>query len=224
MTAFADHRDGIADGRFLRVLNYHNTPSSSSAALRRELARYARHYRSLTPSDLDAWFDHGRWPDDRPAFAPVFYEGYRNGFDVAAPVLDELGLTGWFAVCTGFVDCPPAEQEVFARAHWIQLADEELGGERLAMSWPEVAHLAQRHVVLAHTASHAGVADVVTAEDVHREVVDPGARIAAATGVPTAAFAWLLGTPWGASAAHDAAVRAAGYRYLVSNTMIQRIA
>ena len=65
---------------------------------------------------------------------------------------------------------------------------------------------------------------MVTPEDVQREVVDPGTELTAATGVPTAVFAWMLGTPWGASPTHDAAVRAAGYRYLVSNTMIHRIA
>lgn len=223
MSSLAEHRSGIADGRFLRVLNYHNTPPSSAAALRRELGRYARHYRSITVADLDAWFATNRWPDDRPPFVPVFYEGYRNGFDVAAPVLDELGLTGWFAVCTGFVDCPPAEQEVFARAHWIELVEEELGGERLAMTWDEVRRLSARHVVVAHTASHAGIAEVGSAADVQREVLEPAAKLAAATGAPTAAFAWLWGTPWGASTAHDAAVRAAGYRYLISNTMIHRI-
>ncbi len=46
-----------------------------------------------------------------PVFYPVFYEGYRNSIEVAAEVCDELGLTGVF-VCTGFVDCPVAEQEV----------------------------------------------------------------------------------------------------------------
>ncbi len=217
------HVDGMRAGRYLRVLNYHNTPASAAAALRRELTGYAKAFRCVTVDDLDEWYETGRWPDDRPGFVPVFYEGYRNGLDVAAPVLEELGLVGWFPICTGFLDCPPEEQEVFARSHWLGIVPEELNSDRLAMTWSELGELAGRHVVVAHTASHAGIADVVTDADLEREVVAPRRRIEEATGRAPDVFAWLWGTRWGAAPRHDAALLDAGYRYLVSNTMLHRI-
>ena len=76
---------------------------------------------SISLADLDTFFATGAWPDERPGFIPVFYEGYRNSAEVAGPVCDELGITGWFPVCTGFVDCPPDEQEAYARSHFIGL-------------------------------------------------------------------------------------------------------
>lgn len=217
------HRDAMSQGRYLRVVNYHNTPEASRDALRTELAAYSARFHAWTLADLDAFFATGSWPGTRPGFLAVFYEGYRNSATVAAPVCDELGITGWFPVCTGFVDCPVAEQEVYARSHYIGLVPQELTGERLAMSWDEVAELAQRHVVLPHTASHAGLADVSTPEQLDREVVEPKRRMDAVTGQSAPAFAWLLGSPFGLSDRHDQAVRDAGYRYLFSNTMLHQL-
>ncbi len=223
---FTAHRDGIAAGRFIRVVNYHNTPHARRAALADELALYARRFVSIGVEELDTFFATGRWSDPRPGFLPVFYEGYRNSAEVAGPVCDELGLTAWFMVCTGFVDCPVAEQETYARSHFIGLVEEDLArpGERLAMTWDEVADLARRHTVSPHTASHAGIADVRTPAEFEREVFEPKRKMDSVTGGSAAAFAWLHGTQFGMSADHDRALQDAGYRYLVSNTMIHRIA
>jgi peptidoglycan/xylan/chitin deacetylase (PgdA/CDA1 family) len=222
---FSGHRESVAAGRFLRVVNYHNTPSASRDALRAELARYCERFVPVSLADLDGFFATGDWADSRPGFLPVFYEGYRNSFDVAAPVCDELGISAFFFVCTGFVDCPVEEQEAFARSHWIVLVQEDLQtpGRRLAMTWDEVGELAQRHTVSPHTASHDGIADVNTPLDFDREIFEPKRKMDAVTGKSAPAFAWLSGTQWGMSDRHDQALRDAGYRYLVSNTMIHRI-
>lgn len=219
------HSAAISAGHHLRVLNYHNTPASGRAALRAELATCAERFRTPGLAELDNFFATGAWSaeDPRPPFLPVFYEGYRNSATVAGPVCDELGLTAWFPVCTGFVDCPVPEQEAFARSHHIGLVPEETGGGRIAMSWEEIADLSERHVVTPHTASHQGLADVATDEDLHREVVEPKQLLDAVTGQSAPAFVWLLGSAWGMSERHDQAVREAGYRYLISNTMLHRV-
>jgi hypothetical protein len=210
-------------GRFVRLVNYHNTPVSQLDSLRGELTALAAQFDTVTVAQLDEFFDQGQWPGDRPVFIPVFYEGYRNSAEVAGPICDELGLTGWFPICTGFVNCPPAEQEFYARSHFIGLVPEELDQDRLAMSWDDVAELSQRHVVTPHTAAHVGLNDVSTDLDLFREVIEPKQQLDAVTGQSAAAFAWLHGTAYGLSARHDEALRTAGYRYLISNTMIQRI-
>ncbi len=217
------HRDAIAQGRYVRLVNYHNTPASGRLALRRELASYRETFASIDLAELDRFYATGSWTNPEPGFIPVFYEGYRNSYEVAASICDELDVAGWFAVCTGFVDCPVQEQELFARSHWIGLADEEQTGDRIAMSWPEIAELAGRHVVFPHTASHDGITDIVSDEDIFREITEPKQKMDAVTGQSAPAFAWLHGSPWGASPRHDRALVAAGYRYLFSNTMIHRI-
>jgi len=220
---FSAHVAAFERGRVLRVLNFHNTPPSRREALRAELAAFSARHRLWTPAELAAVTAGGAWPDDpRPGALVVFYEGYATSASVAAPVCDELGISAWFAVCTGFVDAPAAEQELFARSHSIGLVAEDLAGPRLAMTWDEVADLAERHAVLPHTASHAGIEETPTDEDLQREVLDPAQRLRALTGATPAAFAWLHGSGPGMSARHDDAVRAAGYPHLLSATRVTR--
>jgi len=220
---FGDHMAALAAGNHLRVVNYHATPASSAASLRRELAGLAARYDPVGLAELDAFFATGRWPTTRPGLLPVFYEGYRDGFDVVAPLLDEVGLTGWFFVCTGWVDTPPAQQEAYAYAHHLGLTAADVGRDRLAMSWDEIAALARRHVVTPHTASHDHALGMRSAADIEREVTGPKRRMDAVTGQSAPAFAWLHGTPLGLVPAADAALTGAGYRYLFSNTMVQRL-
>ncbi|GAB4064321.1 hypothetical protein GCM10028777_10190 [Angustibacter speluncae] len=217
-------RTALRAGSMLRVLNFHLTPDVSRDRLRADLSTLAERFDTTDLAGLDAFFESGRWPTRRPPVLPVFYEGYAASASVAAQVCDELGLTGWFAVCTGFVESPVDEQELYARAHWIDLHPSELDGRRLALTYDELGELARRHVVFPHTASHAGIADVTTDDDVRAELAEPLARVREATGTDAALHAWFLGTAYGASARHDEALRAAGYRYVVSNTMVQRIA
>ncbi|MFT4083745.1 MAG: polysaccharide deacetylase family protein [Nocardioides sp.] len=223
--SYSAHHDAVAGGRFIRVVNYHNTPHASRDALCQELRTFGTRFDSIGLDELDRFFETGSWGTDRPGFLPVFYEGYRNSAEVAGPVCDELGITGWFPVCTGFVDSPVPEQEAYARSHHIGLVAEDLAnrGQRLAMTWEEITDLSRRHVVTPHTASHYGINDVATDEELEREIVEPKRLMDAVTGQSAPAFVWLHGTPWGMSARHDDAVRAAGYRYLISNTMIHRI-
>ncbi|WP_375388080.1 polysaccharide deacetylase family protein [uncultured Amnibacterium sp.] len=212
-------------GHYLRVVNWHSTPLSAAPALERELEDLARRYAAVSVADLDRFVDTGVWHKDRPGVIPVFYEGYRNSAEVAAPLCAQAGLTGWFPVATAFIDCPDAHQESFARSHWIDLKDEDLlAGGRLAMTWDDVAALGEHHEVLPHTAHHVGFDTVVTEEDLEREVVEPKRKVEAAIGRPTEVFAWLHGSAFGRSGLHDRAVQGAGYRYQISNTAIHRIA
>ncbi|MFB6551201.1 polysaccharide deacetylase family protein [Streptomyces sp. NPDC056405] len=211
-------------GRFLRVMNYHNTPSSMRDELVAELTALARDYAIVTPDDLERFMRTGQWHQDRPALLVAIYEGYRDNYDVAAAACEEAGVTGWFFVCTAFMDTPAGRQYDFALDHRIKLVDENPRGERIAMTWDEVADLHRRgHVVTPHTASHELAERVVTEDDVHREVVEPKRLIDAATGGDAACTAWLAGTHWTGRSVADRALVDAGYRYLFSNTMVQRL-
>lgn len=221
--SFDVQRAQLANGHFIRVVNYHSTPRGARDELERELAGFARDYAPVTLDDLDRLFETGTWHKDKPGLIPVFYEGYRNSISVAAPLCDEYGLTGWFPIATSFVDCDPEHQEAFARAHWISLVEEDTKGGRIAMSWDEVAEVSQRHVVFPHTAHHEGFDTVLSDADIHREVVESKEKLEAVTGQEAPAFVWLHGSSYGQNPRHDRAVKDAGYRYQFANTMIHRV-
>lgn len=220
----ARHTAAFRVGHQLTVLNYHNTPARMAGEIRDDLLLMKERFHLADLADLDEFTESGRWPEDRPVAIPVFYEGYADHLSVAAPLCDEVGVTGWFAVCTGWVDCPPEAHEMFALSHTIRLVPEEVGAERIAMTWDEVAQLGDRHIVFPHTASHAAQHEVVSGEDVEREIREPLRKVEAACNRAAPVFAWLHGTAWGCNDRLDRELVDSGYRYLISNTMVHRIA
>ncbi|MFE6886857.1 polysaccharide deacetylase family protein [Streptomyces sp. NPDC057694] len=214
----------LRDGHFLRVVNYHNTPASWKDELVAELRGYAKDFETVDVADLERFAETGLWHKERPGLLPVFYEGYRDNYDVAAAACEEAGVIGWFFVCTAFVDTPVDAQYDYALAHRIKLVPENPRGERLAMSWDEIADLHRRgHVVTPHTASHALARKVLAPEDIEREVVEPKRLMDQATGGSALCTAWLEGTSWTGETAADRALVEAGYRFVFSNTMVQRL-
>jgi peptidoglycan/xylan/chitin deacetylase (PgdA/CDA1 family) len=213
-------------GRLVRVVNYHNTPAAAADRLAAELAAYAARYRPLRAEDLHALIDGEPPPDDRPGLVVAFFDGYRNTVDVAAPLCEAAGVPGWFLPPTGFLDTPPDGQRDWAARHDMDLLPEERDGTgRIAMTWDELAGLAERgHVVGAHTAGHVTAASVTTPADVDREVLAPVRRLAAVTGRPPAAFAWLGGTPDEPDTPAGRALRDSGVRLHLSGLAVERIA
>lgn len=214
---------GLAVGRYVRVINYHNTPRARAGEYELQLAEAAERFAPIDEAGVEELLS-GRRPPARPAVIPCLFEGYRNNYDVALELVERAGLTAWFFIPTAFIDCAVADQPAFAREHWIDLVDDEHGDGRQAMSWDELRDVVARgHVVASHTATHCTVAQIRTEEDVEREITAPRRRLAEELGVSVHSIAWLLGGSYGENPVADAAVRAAGYRLHFGGGRIQRI-
>lgn len=214
--------NNLATGSYLRVVNFHNTPASRADEYVEQLARYARGHRAVTLDDLDQLVATGRWVHDRPGFLPVFFEGYRNNFDVALPILEELSLVGWFYIPSAFHLVAVDDQKAVADAHHIGLTDEE-SGPRYFMTADEIRQVGDRHVIAAHTATHEHMGRIVTDEDVDREIVEPKRVLEEICGRPVDVFAWLFAERYGINERCDSALRAAGYRWVASHARLQKI-
>ena len=225
--SLAEVTGAFVAGRLLRVVNFHSTPARLAGRVAAELADYAARYTPLSAADLAAAFD-GRWPStvaERPPVVLAFFDGFANNAQVAAPVVDALGVPAWFHPLTGFVDAAPEDQPAFAQRHLIRVAPEEVErGQRLAMSWDEVAALAERHDIGAHTATHVTAAAVRSATDVEQEVIEPVRRIAEVIERPPAAFAWLGAARFDPAHPGDRAAREAGVLFSVSGLGYERLA
>jgi peptidoglycan/xylan/chitin deacetylase (PgdA/CDA1 family) len=158
----------------------------------------------------------------REGVLPVFYNGYRNNFDVARPLLEKHGLVGWFMVVTGYSSCPPADQPAFAAANRLATVPEEYPDPRSALSSDEIRTLDHGHVVASHTRNHTRVslddpavmeAEIVGAQEDFRDRL----------GHPVRSFAWLFGGRFGENPAADAMVDRAGYQFLFSNLAVQKL-
>lgn len=223
---------GLASGPLLRAVNFHNTPRARADELEPWLLRAGELFASAGEEELDAMLggpsegsaETPGKPFGKPPLMLVFYEGYRNHYEVALPMLERAGLRGWFFVPTAFVDTPVGEQYAFARGHYLGLTGEDRPGRRCAMSWGELREVVARgHVVACHTATHCAVFDLGGPEDARRELIDPRQRLEEELGVEVRTLAWLLGTPFGDDPWVDTAVRRANYRRVVSGAKIQRL-
>lgn len=214
-------RDAFVGGRFLRVVNYHDTPVSRRGEFRTELHGYAERFDPVTAADVLEFLGTGRWGTDRPGVLPAFYDGFASAVRCAAPLLAETGLVGWFYPPTAFLDVAPDDQRAFAAQHDYGVLEHPEG--RLAMTWDDLAELARDHEVCGHSATHAASRDVRTDDDVTVQVREPLARLRQVCGRTPAAWAWLGGSPFDASAPGDREVAAAGVPLFTSNALLERL-
>lgn len=214
-------QDALVGGRLLRVVNYHDTPVSRRQEFRAELHGYAERFDPVRATDVLDFFATGRWSTARPGVVPAFFDGFASAVRCAAPLLAETGLVGWFYPPTEFLDVALDDQRAFARAHDYGVLEHP--EDRLAMTWDELARLAEDHEVCGHTATHASSPDVRTDDDVDRQVREPVRRLTEVCGRPPAAWAWLGGSPFNPGAPGDRAVLAAGISLLTSNATLERL-
>ena len=189
----------------VRGLHFHNTPAWRADEVAAGLATCA-------PS--------GRW---EVGGAPVaaFFEGTRNHFDVALPLLERAGVRAWFVIPTDFLDVPVAEQPAYAAARDLGLVDD---GPRFALSWDELRAIAAAgHHVASHTASHCTLQELQSGRDMQRELAGSRERLERELGVEVRAVCLRYGAAFGEDPDLDAGIRAAGYHTVIAGGRIQTI-
>jgi len=209
-TAAALHVDGLALalqrwlvrwGRSPRmlVIEMHETPERDAHRLREQLKWAARHFTLVDLATFARlWQDYRSNPralgQRKPPLLFTFDDGRLNNYTVGAPLLESFGTRGVFFVVPRFVQCNPREARQFYYSHIDtrplppSLPDEETR----SMTPHQIADLARRgHSVGSHTYSHVNLATLPESE-LHHEIVDSAAQIAAWTGAPVDAFAWTF--------------------------------
>lgn len=206
----------------IRAVNFHNTPLARSGQYERELAHYSRLFSPVTEEELAAYVTTGTWEKPKPGLIVAVYEGYRNGYDVLAPLLERYGLTGWFFVVTGFVKAGVEDQFQFAESHQIRMQTREYADGRYALTWDELRELDRKHVIAGHTRLHTRLSelDEVTLE---REVVGAQEDLREHLGHEVRAFSSFGGPAVGECSSVDRVIEAAGFEFVFSNFRIQRV-
>lgn len=197
---------------YVRVVNYHGTPTEHAASFERQLAFYAEHFSPVTPGDLERFFQDRSWVAPKPGLVISFDDGLRTNHDVAAPLLERYGFTGWFFVPVAFIDEPVETQVRFAHEHLIQI-DETPPDGRVAMSWPELRALAKHHTVGCHTRTHLRLEPRVAPNLLEDEIITARVDLEARIGRRVDAFCWVGGEEHTYSAEAARVVRRGGYRY-----------
>lgn len=159
---------------------------------------FRRHFRVVRLSEQVAGCRAGR--DMGGTLSITFDDGYRDNFEVVAPLLKRLGLPATFFVVTGFIGSntvPPWDRHLARQPGW--------------MSWEQVRALhTQGFDVGAHTDEHIDMA-VGAPSAVREELATCHAKLAQALGVAPTLFAYPFGGRENISPASLDLVREAGF-------------
>ena len=215
---------GMAQGRAVRLVNFHATPRYREAEFRQQIEAYSKTFEPITASNF-ADAVAGRWPHDRPGLMPTLFEGYRDNLDVLLPILEEFGFTGWFFIPSAFLSVPAHDQRSFAGSHCLHLPEhDEYPDRRIALNWDEAREIARRgHAFACHTRTHNELTPQTMRSVLVDEIVAAKTEMEAELGDEVSMFCWLGGAEIGVNAEADAMLREAGYRYLFSNFKIQKL-
>jgi peptidoglycan/xylan/chitin deacetylase (PgdA/CDA1 family) len=200
-------------GPHARAINYHDIAREDVGGFERQLAWFSERFVDCGPKQLDMLLA-GEWPASKPGLLVTFDDGLRSQAELAAPLLEKYGFTGWFFVPTLFVDTPEDEQWAFAAEHHIDLNPDDHRGERCAMSWQDVRRLTERgHVIGSHTWHHERLRAELTPTELETEIVDSRFRLETQIGAPVRTFCWVGGEEWSYSRSAATKIREAGYQH-----------
>jgi len=198
-------------GGRLRALGYHGTPRVARDSFARQLDYLAKAYEPLDGPGLDRFFMDGvdaGVAGGKTALVVSFDDGLLSNYEVAAPMLEERGMRGFFFVTTGLPDA--GGSAAFCDAHEINLP----AGEERGMVWDELRDLKARgHVIGCHTASHFRMRDPLEPGRIAAEISGAKRGLEAELGAPVRHFAWVGGEPDTYAAGAMKAVRECGFEY-----------
>jgi peptidoglycan/xylan/chitin deacetylase (PgdA/CDA1 family) len=177
---------------YVRALNYHDTPQKLAANLRRQLEWYSSHFSNCNYSQLRNLLANGVWDNPKPGLIISFDDGLRSNYEIATPLLEEFGFTGWFMVPVAFLETDSAHHDEFAATNTI--IHQGLHSNALGLSWDDVRDLEKRgHVITCHSMNHRRLSDSLSDEQLHEEIVRSKNLMESRLGHPVTGFTWVGG-------------------------------
>ena len=159
---------------------------------------FRRHFRVVPLSEQIAGCREGRGTGG--TLSITFDDGYRDNFEVVAPILRRLGLPAAFFVATGFIGTdynPPWDQHLSRHPGW--------------MDWNQVRSLRdQNFEVGAHTDLHVDLGTLAS-DSIRAELARCRAKFEQELGTPPTLFAYPFGGRENISPASVELVREAGF-------------
>ena len=184
---------------------------------------WGKRFSAVTEDDLDRYLATGQWHKPKPGLIIALYDASRNGYDVILPLIEEVGLIGWYFILTGFVTTAPADQIAYAAAHDIAVQATEYADGRQAISWSELGDIEKRgHVVASHARSHVSLREL-SESDRENEILGSQSDMKNYLGHPVRTFVSYGGPAYGDHPPSDALIARAGYQFVFSNLKIQRL-
>lgn len=164
---------------FVRAVNYHVVSPSEAASFEKHLQYYAENYVPVNLQMLENFLQDGEWQYNRPGLIVSFDDGHRSHYEIAAPLLEKYGFTGWF----------------FVPVELMNLETNEISREQAesALTWEQLEYLARKHIVGSHTATHCRLNKTVDQKRLEYEIIGSGETLEKLLGHRISTFCWVGG-------------------------------
>jgi peptidoglycan/xylan/chitin deacetylase (PgdA/CDA1 family) len=167
---------------FIRAINYHEVPRDEADIFEAHLKFYSTRFVNVTRADLEAFLRDGTWRHDKPGIIISFDDALRSHFEVAAPLLEKYGFTGWFFVPSGWI----VERNGVAG----EIPDFV---DSITLTHEQVRYLDQKHVVGCHTETHCRLEERLGPEKLKFETLQAKASLEELLSHPVDMFCWVGG-------------------------------
>ncbi len=161
---------------FIRAVNYHVVAAEHAATFEKHLQYYAENFISVDLQMLENFLQTGEWRAARPGLIISFDDGHRSHFEVAAPLLEKYGFTGWFFVPVGLMN----------------LAENKIAKQD-ALTVEQLKYLDNRHVVGSHTQTHLRLHKNVAFPELDFEIGGSRQNLEKLLGHEIRTFCWVGG-------------------------------
>lgn len=204
----------LKHGWYQRTLHYHNTPERFRELYLRQLHYIREHFRTITPkAAADRLLQKGGSAEKDWVIGA--FDGYRNHYEVLYPILEELGLHGWFLLVTDFLDVPVKEQEKSLTTYRMQYLLHEYPDGRYAMNWEEAKEIGENHTIVNHSCTHFSLAEDTDEKILHEEIRRSHGRILEKTKIRPQVFSYLGGADMGLNPKAADLLKEMDYHFLI---------
>ena len=169
----------IAFSPFLRAVNYHDIRDEEVVSFENHLRFYAKRYVNVGLIELTDFLRGSKWRHTKPGVIISFDDAMRSHFEIAAPLLEKYGFTGWFFVPTSRIqnDVTPDGSK---------FVEEYLSAEQIKL-------LDRKHVIGSHTQTHRRLSADVPEDIMISEIRDSRMILEELLGHEVRSFCWVGG-------------------------------
>lgn len=164
---------------FVRAVNYHVVSPSDAGSFEKHLQYYSENYVPVDLPKLENFLQNGEWRHKRPGLIISFDDGHRSHYEIAAPLLEKYGFTGWF----------------FVPVELMNLEKNQISLEQAesALTREQLQYLDRKHIVGSHTATHCRLSKTVEQKRLEYEIIGSGETLEKLLGHRISTFCWVGG-------------------------------
>lgn len=185
---------------YIRIVNYHFSPEKNAASFEAQVLWLLEHFENCDYKKLEAFLSGQYRFHEKPGVMFTFDDGYLENYEVAHPILQKHGATGWYMISSGMIGKRNA-----------------VGSYGWPMDYMDATQLktllSQGEVIACHTHSHHRMDISDTPEILQKEIPGAKAELEAILDTPVDIFCWCGGEENTYTKAAEDVIESSGFRY-----------